>query len=65
MLVPLARGQDLLTLFVALPALAVPLVAARWGSLRGYVLWLGTTSCLLYTCASYAVTTAFDELNLV
>lgn len=64
-LVPQARGQDLLTLFVALPALAVSLVAARRGSLRGYVLWLGVTGYLLYTYASYAVMTAFNELYLV
>lgn len=58
-------GQDLLTLFGAVPTLAISLVVARRGSLRGYVVWLGTLGYLLYTYATYAVMTAFNELYLL
>lgn len=64
-LLPQVYGQDLLTLVVAVPALAVSLYYAAQGSLRGYVVWLGVTSYLLYTYASYAFMTAFNELYLV
>lgn len=64
-LLPQLYGQDLLTLVVAVPALAATTYAARSGSLRGYVGWLGVTGYLLYTYASYAFLTAFNELYLV
>ena len=64
-LLPQLYGQDLLTLLIALPSLAGSLYAARHGSLRGYLVWLGVTGYLLYTYASYAFLTAFNELYLV
>ncbi|QFU83140.1 hypothetical protein [Natronorubrum aibiense] len=64
-LLPQVYGQDLLTLFVALPVFAVALYFAARGSLRGYVVWLGVDGYLLYTYASYAFMTAFNELYLV
>jgi hypothetical protein len=64
-LLPQLYGQDLLTLVVAVPALVVALYYAHQGSLRGYVVWLGVTGYLLYTYASYALLTAFNELYLV
>ena len=64
-LLPQVYGQDLLTLVVAVPALAASLYFAVGGSLRGYVVWLGVTGYLLYTYASYAFMTAFNELYLV
>ncbi|PCR88971.1 hypothetical protein [Natrinema ejinorense] len=64
-LLPQVYGQDLLTLFVALPVFAVALYYAARGSLRGYVVWLGVDGYLLYTYASYAFMTAFNELYLV
>ena len=64
-LLPQVYGQDLLTLVVAVPALAASLYFAVRGSLRGYVVWLGVTGYLLYTYASYAFMTAFNELYLV
>lgn len=64
-LLPQVYGQDLLTLAVGVPALAVSLYYADRGSLRGYVAWLGVTGYLLYTYASYAFMTAFNELYLV
>lgn len=50
---------------VGVPALALSLYYANRGSLRGYVVWLGVTGYLLYTYASYAFRTAFNELYLV
>ncbi|MDZ5811932.1 hypothetical protein U4E84_11325 [Halorubrum sp. AD140] len=64
-LLPQLYGQDLLTLFVAVPTLSVALYFAHSGSLRGHVVWLGITGYLLYTYASYAFLTAFNELYLV
>lgn len=63
-LLPQLYGQDLLTLLVAVPAFAGSLYLATRGSLRGYVVWLGVTGYLLYTYASYAFLTAFNELYL-
>ena len=64
-LLPQLYGQDLLTLVVAVPALAGSLYAAYSGSLRGYVVWLGVTGYVLYTYATYAFLTAFNELYMV
>lgn len=64
-LLPQLYGQDLLTLVVAVPVLAISLYYAYRGSLRGYVVWLGVTGYILYTYASYAFLTAFNELYLV
>lgn len=64
-LLPQLYGQDLLTLIVAVPTLAVALYYAHNASLRGYVVWLGIIGYFLYTYASYAFLTAFNELYLV
>ncbi|MFC6993623.1 hypothetical protein ACFQH3_19015 [Haladaptatus sp. GCM10025707] len=64
-LIPQVYGQDLLTLVVAVPALSVSLYFTTRGSLRAYIVWLGVTGYLLYTYASYAFMTAFNELYLV
>jgi hypothetical protein len=64
-LLPQLYGQDLLTLGIAIPTLAGALYYAHQGSLQGYVVWLGVTGYLLYTYASYAFLTAFNELYLV
>jgi len=60
-----AYGQDLLTLLVALPVLAITLVVTRRGSRRAYVVWLGVTGYVLYTYLTYSLMTAFNELYLV
>ncbi|MCU4743078.1 hypothetical protein [Natronoglomus mannanivorans] len=64
-LLPQIYGQDLLTLFVALPVFAGSLYYAARGSIRGYIVWLSVDGYLLYTYASYAFMTAFNELYLV
>lgn len=64
-LIPQLYGQDLLTLIVAVPVLAVALYYSALRSLRGYIVWLGVTGYLVYTYASYAFMIAFNELYLV
>lgn len=64
-LLPQVYGQDLLTLVVAVPALAISLYFTARGSLRAYIVWTGVMGYLLYTYASYAFMTAFNELYLV
>ncbi|WP_254662822.1 hypothetical protein [Haladaptatus sp. W1] len=64
-LLPQVYGQDLLTLTVAVPALAISLYFSTKGSSRAYVVWLGVMGYLLYTYGSYAFMTAFNELYLV
>lgn len=55
-----ATGQDMVTLAVVLPALAVSLWFARRGSATGYLLWLGSLGYLAYTYLVYAVITEFN-----
>jgi len=57
-------GQDVVTLVVGVPLLAVGLVSARRGSLRGYIVWLGALGYMLYTWASYALMLYFNEFFL-
>jgi len=42
------RGQDLVTLFLVVPALAVVMPSARIGNLRGRILWLGMMAYEVY-----------------
>lgn len=63
-LLPQLYGQALLTPVVAVPTLTGALYYAHHQSLRGYVVWLGVSGYLLYTYASYAFLTVFNELYL-
>jgi len=53
-LVVQSNGQDAATLVFCLPVLAVGLVAAAHGSVRGRIMVLGADAYLLYTYAVYA-----------
>jgi len=57
-------GQDVVTLGLGVPLLAVGLWFAVRGSLRGYVVWLGALGYMLYTWASYALMLYFNEFFL-
>jgi hypothetical protein len=63
-LAPAMRGQDLLT-FVSLPVLVLALIAARRGSTRGLLLWLGLLGYELYTFTGAAFAYRFNRLFLV
>lgn len=59
------QGNDLVTLLVGLPLLAVSAWFAFRGSLRGRLLLTGTLGFFLYTYMSMAMLTAYNGLFLV
>ena len=63
--VPQALGQDAVTLFVAVPLLAVATFAMRRGSLRGRLLWLGALGYMAYAYGTYALWAHWNPLFLV
>jgi hypothetical protein len=62
--IPQNRGQDLVTL-LALAVLVPVLVAARRGSPRATLIWLGLLGYLAYTYTGAAFAYAFNELFLI
>lgn len=64
-LVAQAIGQDVITLFVALPALTISAYLAGRGSQRARLIWLGLLIYTTYTYASYAFGLRFNPLFLV
>ena len=58
------QGNDIVTLFVALPLLVVSSVMAFRGSLRGQLLLTGTIGFFLYTYMSMSMLTMFNALFL-
>lgn len=59
------QGNDIVTLFVALPLLVVSSWMTFRGSLRGRLLLTGTIGFFLYTYLSMCMLTAFNALFLV
>jgi hypothetical protein len=59
------RGQDMVTLVVAVPLLLVGLVLEIRGSPRGRVLWLGMLFYSMYAYLFYAVAAAFNQFFLL
>lgn len=59
------RGNDGVTLLVAIPLLAYATLRYRQGSLRGSLLLLGTLVYYLYLYGSYSLGIAFNPLFLV
>lgn len=59
------QGNDIVTLFVALPMLTFSTWLALRGSLRGRLLLTGTIGFFLYTYLSMSMLTAFNALFLV
>jgi hypothetical protein len=59
------QGNDVVTLFVALPLLVVSIWMTLRGSLRGRLLLTGTIGFFLYTYLSMCMLTAFNALFLV
>ena len=59
------RGQDMVTLVVAVPLLLVGLVLEMRGSARGRVLWLGMLFYSMYAYLFYAVAAAFNQFFLL
>jgi hypothetical protein len=59
------RGQDWITLLVAVPLLSAGLMLERRGSLRGRLLWLGMLFYAMYSYLFYAVGAAFNVFFLL
>ncbi|MHB2148444.1 hypothetical protein ACX8XP_05255 [Calditrichota bacterium LG25] len=59
------RGNDLVTLLVAVPLLLGAMFFARRGSLRAQLVWLGLLDYLLYNYAFYLFGAAFNTFFLV
>jgi hypothetical protein len=59
------QGNDLVTLFVGLPLLAISTWQAFRGSLRGRLLLTGTLGFFLYTYMSMSMLTSYNALFLV
>lgn len=59
------QGNDVITLFVALPLLVISTWMTLRGSLRGQLLLTGTIGFFLYTYLSMCMLTAFNALFLV
>jgi hypothetical protein len=59
------RGQDVVTLVVAVPLLLAGLVWERTGSPRGRLLWLGMLFYTMYAYLFYAVAAAFNQFFLL
>ncbi|MCL4869790.1 MAG: hypothetical protein KJ063_12555 [Anaerolineae bacterium] len=59
------QGNDLITLVVGLPLLAISTWLAFRGSLRGRLLLIGTLGFFLYTYMSMSMLTAYNALFLV
>ena len=64
-LVAQALGQDVITLVVALPTMAISAFLASRGSHRARLVWLGGLFYVVYTYASYAFDIRFNPLFLV
>lgn len=58
------RGNDFVTLFVAVPLLAGALVYARGGSVRAKLVWFGMLAYALYNYAFYLFAAAFNQFFL-
>jgi hypothetical protein len=59
------QGADTVTLVLGIPLLVLTAPRYRRGSLRGGLLFLGTLGWFLYTYASMALGTAYNELFLL
>lgn len=59
------KGNDVVTLFVAVPMLIVALIIARRGSQRAQLVWLGVLDYMLYNYAFYLFAAKFNEFFLL
>jgi hypothetical protein len=58
-------GNDLVTLFVAVPTLVVSLFLSMRGSRRAHLVWLGMLAYMLYNFAYYLFGAAFNSFFLI
>jgi hypothetical protein len=60
-----ARGWSAATLFIAIPITLISLQAARRGSVRGRLIWVGSLAYFVYTYLEFAVSPPFSVLYLL
>ncbi|HYF75588.1 MAG TPA: hypothetical protein VD973_00495 [Symbiobacteriaceae bacterium] len=60
-----AVGQDVVTLFIVVPALAVTLFYVRRGSSRATLAWIGLLGYMLYTYTTFPFGAAFNPFFLI
>jgi hypothetical protein len=58
------RGNDMVTLIVGVPILVVAIIAARRGSVRGLLVWMGMLVYMVYNYVFYLYAAAFSALFL-
>lgn len=58
-------GNDLITLFLAIPILILTMVNSRRGSLKAQLIWLGMLDYMLYNYAFFLFGAAFNAFFLV
>jgi hypothetical protein len=54
------KGNDLVTLAVAVPLLAAAMVFSMRGSVRAFLIWMGMLDFMLYNYAFYLFAAAFN-----
>jgi len=59
------KGNDLVTLFVAVPILAAAMILSARGSTRARLVWLGTLDYMLYNYAFYLFAARFNSFFLI
>lgn len=59
------KGNDVVTLFLAVPLLVVAMGFARRGSLKAHLVWMGVLDYMLYNYAFYLFGAAFNWFFLV
>jgi hypothetical protein len=59
------KGNDAVTLFVAVPLLVISLVLAQRGSKRAQLIWLGSLDAILYTYAFFLFAAALNWFFLL
>jgi hypothetical protein len=59
------KGNDLVTLFIAVPILVVAIMLARQGSQRAQLVWMGMLDYMLYNYAFYLFAAAFNWFFLI
>jgi hypothetical protein len=58
-------GNDVITLFIAVPILAVALMYSRRDSLKAQLIWMGALDYMLYNYAFYLFGSAFNAFFLI
>lgn len=59
------KGNDIVTLFVAVPILVAAMIFARRGSLKAELVWMGALDYMLYNYAFYLFGAAFNWFFLL